>query len=392
MRRPFAILVISLVILSLFSFIVPSEVDAADEENLLVLVGDMMTGRRVGEDISEYDDVYYPFRGIGEYTKKGDVTFGNLECAVSERGTPKDKVYKFRAEPRTLEGVRDAGFDVLTLANNHIMDYNLNATLDTMTHIEEYGMKHTGLWYLNEDADNATIQRPAVVESKGVRFAFLGYGENLTYDYAATDTVPAPVPTRMSVMKRDIEHAKTVSDVVVVSIHWRRWPQYIYEADQGQIDMCRELCDSGADILANHGPHTLQEIEYYNGSLIFYSLGNAVFDLPRTESHRSMIAMLKMKGTQLADLELVPIVMNDHNQFIPRGNILKVDVADGLYLNWSDYETKMFNSDEALTDYEGPPEPLWFILMKAALVVLASIAFILLVILFIMIIRRRQGK
>ena len=135
-----------------------------------------MTARSVEREIEEHDDNYFPFRSIGEFTKKGDITFGNLEMCISKRGEPLDKTYTFRAKPQTLQGVRDAGFDVLTIANNHICDYGSEATQDTMDNIEEYGMKHVGLWYLNEAANNASIPRPIVIEAKGLKFAFLGYG------------------------------------------------------------------------------------------------------------------------------------------------------------------------------------------------------------------------
>jgi poly-gamma-glutamate synthesis protein (capsule biosynthesis protein) len=327
--------------------------DPNNSEITLVLTGDIMVGRRVETRIVENNDIYFPFRGIGDYTKKGDITFGNLETTISERGEALDKTYTFRASPNTLFGVRDAGFDVLSLANNHIRDFSWEATQDTMDFVDGYGMKHVGLWYLNEPAENASIPRPVMIEAKGVRFAFLGYTENPSTSFLATETIAGPVPIEDSIMRADVEYAKSVADVVVVALHWARLPQYVKVADPGQIEICHNLCNWGVDILANHGPHVLQEVEYYNDSLIFYSLGNTVFDLSNTSSHYSMLATLTMRGTEFDRLELVPIVKNEHDQYIPRGNILELEVTEDLYLDWTDYQTKMFNSDKLIDDSPG---------------------------------------
>jgi len=380
-----------LVVLSLFPA-ASSNTKSSDNNITLVFTGDIMLGRNIEKEIEDRDDIYYPFRGFGDYTRDGDITFGNLENCVSLRGEKEKKMYTFRSKPETLQGLVDAGFDIIDLANNHVSDFGADATKDTMQHLKEYGLEHVGLWYLNEPAVNATITRPIVIEAKGIKFAYLCYGENLSYESIATDSKPAPVPTSMSVMKADIEYAKTLADVIIVSIHWVRLPQYVFEADQGQIDLCRQLCDYGADILANHGPHALQEVEYYNGSLIMYSLGNAVFDLVREEAFKCFIARVHLDGTQMKRLELIPIVMNDHRQFIARGNILKEDITEGLYLDWSDYDSRMFNSDEPLTDYEGPELKLKDILTSPWVWLIAiSAVFLLVIVILIIRIWRRSG-
>jgi len=315
-----------------------------ESEITLVLTGDIMLGRGVGNKIDEYNDPYFPFEEIGKYTKEGDITFGNLETTISNRGEPLEKKYVFRAKPRSLQGMKDAGFDIVTLANNHICDYGPEATLDTMDYVEQYGMDHVGLWYLNENAKNTRIQRPLIIERNGLSFAFLGYGENLSSSSLATLDKPAPVPAQLSIMKVDIQYARSIADIVVVSIHWTRIPQYVKSADQGQISLCHSLCDWGADIITNHGPHVLQEIEYYNNSIIFYSLGNTVFDLSNEASHYSMIVNLHLEGKNLSKIDLVPIVKNDQHQYEMKGSIVTLDVNEDLYLNWDDYESLLFEN------------------------------------------------
>jgi len=348
-----AILVIGLLVLSSISFPIGAGSDP-DDTITLVLTGDIMTGRRVEHAINTYDDTYFPFHGIGEYTRRGDLTFGNLETTISTRGEEADKLCTFRAHPKTLEGVRDAGFDVLTLANNHIIDYGEDATNDTMRYVNEYGMENVGMWYLDEPAADARIDRPVVLEAKGIRFAFLGYGENFTSLFRATDTLPGPVPMKMNIIVEDIEYARTVADVVVVAIHWRRTPQYVKTVDETQMDICRRLVDAGADVLACHGPHVAQATEFYNGSLILYSLGNTVFDQSEPSTHQSMLAMVRLRGSTIDSLSLVPLRMNQLYQYIPQGNILELHAGNGTWLDWDDYDSLMFSSDQRLTMYQEP--------------------------------------
>ena len=198
-----------------------------------------------------------------------------------------------------------------------------------------------------------------------------------------------------SIMKEDIQYAKTIADVVIVSLHWARLPQYVKEADTGKIERCHRLCDWGADILTNHGPHVLQEVELYKNSLIFYSLGNTVFDLVNKDSHYSAIAILHMDGDgkDFESLELVPIIKNEYNQYIAQGNILDVAITDGLYLNWDDYNSKMFNNDKLLTDYSGPKEdsdPLFSDRIMAVILIFGIVLAILFVVYFYR--KRKKAK
>lgn len=354
-----AILVFVILFLSMFSTVPITTRAAREPKILLVLTGDIMPDRRVEEVCEEYDDPYLPYYGIDNYTKKGDITFGNLETTVSYRGEPQAKLYHFRVPPDALECIKEAGFDVLCLANNHISDYGTDATNDTMDNIKKYGMEFTGMWFEREYGANSTIPRPVVFEVEGIKFAFLSFAEIPFSYFRASEDQAGLVPTWPNVMRKDVQYAEDLADVVVVSIHWCYVPEYQKEITKDQIDTCHDLTDWGADIIANHGPHVLQEIEYYNGSLILHSLGNTVFDQPIKKTYKSAIALVHLKGGELDRLELVPLKKNDKHQYIPQGNILEENIREGLHLNWTDFDSRMFNSDEFLTDYEGAP-PLWY--------------------------------
>lgn len=114
-----------------------------DEPITVTVVGDILLDKNVGAQIERYG-VDYPFAKTAELLKQADLTVGNLETAVSKRGSPEHKEFTFRAKPETLAGLANAGFDVVNLANNHTMDYGMDAFLDTMQHLRENDIAYVG--------------------------------------------------------------------------------------------------------------------------------------------------------------------------------------------------------------------------------------------------------
>ena len=152
----------------------------------LVAVGDIMLGRTVGRLIAG-DSVRYPFEGEGilPILQGADVAFGNLECPISDRGSPVSKTYTFRADPAAVEGLVWAGMDVLSLANNHLGDYGVDAVYDTLRHLAESGLGVTGAGE-TEDAAHA----PHIVEVGELRLAFLAFNQIHPKTFAATGALP----------------------------------------------------------------------------------------------------------------------------------------------------------------------------------------------------------
>src|SRR3990167_1032379 len=115
-----------------------------DDSGSMIFVGDIMLSRSVGVAIRESGDYNYPFLKIADFLRDADLTFGNLENPVSSRGVNVGSKYSFRADPRTLEGLKYAGFDVVSIANNHMWDYGRTAFLDTLTHLASAGIDFVG--------------------------------------------------------------------------------------------------------------------------------------------------------------------------------------------------------------------------------------------------------
>ena len=275
---------------------------AAQPEVSLVFVGDVMLARNL-PPYSKYDprplDYGLLFSGAASYLTSADIAFCNLECPISGRGKRLDKEFAFNAVPEAAKGLRDAGFDVVSLANNHCLDYGPDALKDTRGHLAENGVDCTGI------AEGKSPQIPAIIERNGVKVAYLAYitSNVLPGAYNAFDT--GPVREKKETILADIAKVRDQADVVVVSVHWGM--DYVSQPNAEQRNLGRALIDAGADIVAGHHPHVQQEPEFYRGGLIIYSMGNFVFarySKPSARNTRLYRVRVTRQGIQ--DAEYLP--------------------------------------------------------------------------------------
>ena len=181
-------------------------------------VGDVMLSRNVARSIKQNDRRYtFPFEKTATYTRQADLAFCNLECPVSARGTVLNKKYTFRAEPKAISGLIYNKFDIVSLANNHTLDYGADALTDTLAHLGEKRIIPVGV------CTNDAPQMPAVIEVKGIKIGFLAYADPVTrYSYAKEFLGFSRKPAKgtMEVIRGDIARLRRRVDVVVVSMHW----------------------------------------------------------------------------------------------------------------------------------------------------------------------------
>lgn len=238
----------------------------------LVAVGDVMLARLVGERIALWG-TRYPFEGEGiqPLLSGADLAFGNLECAISERGERQDKGYTFRASPAVTDGLTYAGFDVLSLANNHTGDFGHVALTDTLAILEEVGIAAVGAGETITEA-----RRLQVVEANGLRVGFLAYNEIGPSWFAATETRPGSAFMDLEAIRADVAAARREADVVVASCHWGI--EYTPYPTAYQREVAQALAEAGADLVLGHHPHVVQGLGYYPETLVAFSLGNFIFD------------------------------------------------------------------------------------------------------------------
>ncbi|WP_430712781.1 CapA family protein [Nodosilinea sp. AN01ver1] len=231
-------------------------------------VGDIIPGT----DYQRYrlpDEWQYLFGGIQYHLGDADITFGNFESTLTEvphsaKNTASANTFAFRTPPWYASVLGAAGFDVLSVANNHSMDFFEQGFEDTIAHIEAAGMKAVG-----------RKGEVVVVEAQGQRVAFIGFS-----NYAEHNRVQ-DLEGAIAL----VDAAQQQADMVVVSFHagkegtdatvTRDQDELFYSENRGNVvRFSRTVIDHGADLVLGHGPHVPRALELYNGKLIAYSLGN----------------------------------------------------------------------------------------------------------------------
>jgi hypothetical protein len=236
----------------------------------IAAVGDMMLGTDYPENHLPDDDGIGFLAGVTPWLWSADVTFGNLEGVLVDGGEPGKKCsnpkacYLFRSPSRYAYHYRAAGFDVLSLANNHARDFGEEGRSATMQTLAAAGMHHSG-----REGDFASF------EVKGLRLAVLAYAvtrnSNMLLDYARSE--------------QTVRDFAATHDIVVVSFHGgaegrdvTRLPfaeeEYYGEPRGDVVRFARMVVDAGADLVIGHGPHVVRAMERYKDRLIAYSLGN----------------------------------------------------------------------------------------------------------------------
>jgi poly-gamma-glutamate synthesis protein (capsule biosynthesis protein) len=272
-----------------------SSKDACDTNPRLVLVGDVAV---------EFDDPGAMLEKIAPYFRQSAIAFCNCEWPLTDRGEPvPGKAGRVvRSAPDKVGLYEAGGFDVVSLANNHIMNYGAAGLAQTLEVLDKAGVAHCGA-----GMDLADSHRPAVIERDGLRVAFLAYTSVFAPGFEAAEdrpgmavvrveasyrvpkrlhevpgmpmaveTVPDPGDTER--MLEDIRAAHELADAVVVSFHWGISMGYQHLAGY-QRELGHVAIDAGADLVVGHHPHTIQPVEIYKGRVIAYCPGHCGFDM-----------------------------------------------------------------------------------------------------------------
>jgi poly-gamma-glutamate synthesis protein (capsule biosynthesis protein) len=252
----------------------------------LIAVGDIMLGRMVNVQMLKYKDFKYPFSKTASFTSSANITFGNLESPLINNCPTTSVGMIFCGRPESIGGLKFAGFDVLSVANNHILNYGQEGHRQTIELLNKNNILPSN--------SNQLIKLQA---------------NNLTFGFLSFDLVTYP---KTAVVEEVKKNANKV-DVLVVSLHWGN--EYEKEPREWQKTLARQIIDSGAKIILGHHPHVTQPTEQYHGGLIFYSLGNFVFDQPWSEeTKKGKIAKVVFEGKKIKSFEEIPIYIEDYSQ------------------------------------------------------------------------------
>jgi poly-gamma-glutamate synthesis protein (capsule biosynthesis protein) len=252
----------------------------------LAAVGDILLDRRVARRVAR-SGANYPFVHVTAILRQADIAFGNLECPVSRNARPLPKPYSFRASPETASGLAAAGFDVLSLANNHTLDCTRSGLTDTMAYL-----KRTGIAWCGAGMSGAEAASPLLLHRNGLKVGCVAFCDVIQPATYARSDLPSVAPATESGVRRAVQSARARADIVIASFHWGI--EYAPRPTARQKALARAAAASGADLIVGHHPHVLQGLEWLPGmqgrrTLVAYSLGNFVFDAPRPAATQTVI-------------------------------------------------------------------------------------------------------
>ncbi len=280
------------------------------EEVSLIAVGDISFSRGVERMVKKQNNINYPFLEVRDYLKSANLAFGNLESPITEGREISDFEMVFRSNPGTEQALKQAGFSVLSLANNHTPNFGEQGLKDTFNYLDNAGIKYVGAGKNEREA-----YRPIYIEEKGVKFAFLAYNDTdmVPNSYEAGEDRAGTAFMRSEKMTKAVKEAKQKADFVIVSMH--SGIEYTDRPNDSQVNFAHAAIDAGADLVIGHHPHVVQTAEKYKGKYIFYSLGNFVFDQTWSqETKEGLTIKVYFTKSGVSKISLLPVIMENFAQ------------------------------------------------------------------------------
>jgi poly-gamma-glutamate synthesis protein (capsule biosynthesis protein) len=238
----------------------------------MTLVGDFMPGGVFSEDYNRWRDRFIP--DAARVWFEGDVVFANLECACSNRGDPMPGKILVYSASEPLAVLAKLNARVVSLANNHILDYGIEAAQDTMAELDRLGIRYAGVGRTLAEA-----RRPALLRTPKGLVAALCF----SWTHQWVQGVPAASEDSTGINPLKLDHVlASIREVrreyeprlVLVSLHWGEGKSHYPRP--GAVREARAIAEGGADVIVGHHSHCLQGYEVHRGTPIFYGLGNFI--------------------------------------------------------------------------------------------------------------------
>lgn len=297
----------------------------------LLLAGDVMLGRLVNE-ILEVELPAYPWGDTLPLFQAADVRLCNLECVISDRGTPwsaTPKMFHFRSDAKNVAVLKAAHIDAVSLANNHVLDYDYEGLYDTLHNLEQAGIRSAGAGTTLREASE-----PVIWEVQGRKLGLIACTDNEP-DWAASGKHPGvwyvPIQVqdeRAHQLFEIVQRTKAEVAYLIVSLHWG--PNWGYAPPPEHKPFAHALIDHGADLIFGHSGHIVRGIEVYQNKPIIYCAGNFIDDYAVDEVERndqSFLFLIELNGTTLSRLLLYPTVIRHFQARRARNDEIHVIVA-----------------------------------------------------------------
>lgn len=330
-----------------------TNIEPTVKEISILATGDLYLGSRALPYLKKRKPSY-PFSGIESYINNADLVIANLESPLTNHNEKYvEKKFLLKAPPSFADRIKDSGIDIVTLANNHTMDFGIKGLSDTIVSLDRVKLPYTGA-----GMDLRASRKPAVKVVNGVSIAVLAYNKTYPLEFYSKTLRPGTAPGYPSYIKKDVMEAKKLYDIVVVAFHWGG--ERVFKPRDYQKKLGRLAIDSGASLVIGHHPHIVQGVEVYGEGLIFYSLGNYSFGFygNKNKPLEGMLArvVFKVKGDSVTIKEksIVPLNVNNWEvHFAPRP-IMGVD-RDNFMLSIEERSSRLKWGKNIKYEFYSPP-------------------------------------
>lgn len=276
-----------------------------NDKIVISLVGDCMFDRYVQKNIDR-EGTGYPFANVQDVFQKDDITFINLETSLTNIPKPANpkKEYNFSSYPSMAKAMKDSSIEIVNLANNHSLDYGQQGFIDTMNSLDD-----AKVLYVGGGRNYSEALQYKMIETKGKKIGFLGYNRVIpAANWRATKDRAGHVGLydfELDAMLPYIKEVKSKVDYLLLAIHWQGMPTEKIPANFTKAG--HKLIDAGVDVVVGTHPHVMQATEFHKNGVIFYSLGNFVFDINRGRQSKSAIVQLEINPEDMSkNIKYIP--------------------------------------------------------------------------------------
>jgi len=272
----------------------------------LFAAGDIMLSRTVEQKMLAKNDFSYCFVDMKKTIESADLAMANLESPIIAGDPVLTGSFSFRAHPKSAESLKYAGFDIMSMPNNHIGNYGSEGMLKTFDYLREQGIDWVGAGSNSEDLVN-----PLIKQVRDLKIAFLSYGYGPNY-YKATRTKPGMALMDTDQLIKDITLSREQDvDLIIVNMH--DGVEYVNDPSDHQRNFAHTAVDHGADLVIGHHPHVVQKMEIYKEKYIYYSLGNFVFDqMWSLDTRQGLGITFTMNKDGIEKIQYHPVLIEDY--------------------------------------------------------------------------------
>lgn len=277
----------------------------------LILGGDVQLGR-LQREVIERHGAEYPLAPVASLMRDADLALVNLECAITDsetlwHGAP--KAFYFGAPPAAARTLAHAGVDLVSLANNHLLDSDLQGLRDTLRHLDDAGIAHAGA-----GETLAQARAPAVAERAGRRFGLVAWCDHQA-DFAATESRPGiayvdlqDYSASLACWRQDMASLRARGVAwPMLSLHWG--PNWADHPAQHFRALAHAAVDLGFRLVFGHSAHNFMGVELYHGGTIVYGAGDLVDDYavdPYYRNDRTLLIEIDLDDGQVSSLRVHP--------------------------------------------------------------------------------------